>query len=155
MISSGVFKRIKKNHTPYGRVLRNHTFIIDIHEYGGVDGTVASESALRSAGNLPSRVRALPPTPWPEGRPQSLRSPCCELALYNKSISYPWALKLHARELSGNPRGYSSDRKISKQGAKALNSTEASSQPISRPVLSNFRPWPGARSLMSNLPSCQ
>ncbi|GFN84698.1 hypothetical protein PoB_001120400 [Plakobranchus ocellatus] len=33
----------------------------------GVGSTVASESALRSAGTLLSRVRALPPAPWPDG----------------------------------------------------------------------------------------
>ncbi|GFN88783.1 hypothetical protein PoB_001528900 [Plakobranchus ocellatus] len=31
----------------------------------GVGGTVASESALRSAGTLLSRVRAPPPASWP------------------------------------------------------------------------------------------
>ncbi|GFO40001.1 hypothetical protein PoB_006650600 [Plakobranchus ocellatus] len=49
---------------------------------GGVGGTVASESALRSAGTLLSRVRAPPPVPWPDGGPESLRSPCCGLAIY-------------------------------------------------------------------------
>ncbi|GFN97223.1 hypothetical protein PoB_002372900 [Plakobranchus ocellatus] len=42
---------------------------------GGVGGTVADESALRSAGTLLSRVRAPPPAPWPDGGPESLRSP--------------------------------------------------------------------------------
>ncbi|GFO18102.1 hypothetical protein PoB_004460700 [Plakobranchus ocellatus] len=51
---------------------------------GGVDGTVASESALRSAGNLLSWVRAPPPAPWLDGGPESLRSFCCGLAIYNK-----------------------------------------------------------------------
>ncbi|GFN77344.1 hypothetical protein PoB_000385000 [Plakobranchus ocellatus] len=49
---------------------------------GGVGGTVASESALRSAGTLLSRVRAPPPAPCPDGGPESLRSPCCGLAIY-------------------------------------------------------------------------
>ncbi|GFO40051.1 hypothetical protein PoB_006655600 [Plakobranchus ocellatus] len=48
----------------------------------GVDGTVASESALRSAQTLLSRVRAPPPAPWPDRGPESLRSPCCGLAIY-------------------------------------------------------------------------
>ncbi|GFN99660.1 spherulin-1b [Plakobranchus ocellatus] len=37
------------------------------HLYGGVGGTVDSESALRSAGNLLSRVRAPPLVPWLDG----------------------------------------------------------------------------------------
>ncbi|GFN97836.1 hypothetical protein PoB_002434200 [Plakobranchus ocellatus] len=41
-----------------------------------IGGTVASESALRSAGTLLSWVRASPPAPWPDGGPESLRSPC-------------------------------------------------------------------------------
>ncbi|GFO10768.1 hypothetical protein PoB_003727300 [Plakobranchus ocellatus] len=48
---------------------------------GAVDGTVASESALRFARTLLSRVRAPPPTFWPYGGPESLRSFCCGLAL--------------------------------------------------------------------------
>ncbi|GFO10857.1 hypothetical protein PoB_003736200 [Plakobranchus ocellatus] len=52
----------------------------------GVGGTVVGESALRSAGILQWRVRAPPPAPWPGGWPESLRSPCCGLAIYkNKS----------------------------------------------------------------------
>ncbi|GFO01757.1 low-density lipoprotein receptor-related protein [Plakobranchus ocellatus] len=38
---------------------------------GGIDGIVASESALRSAGSLLSWVRAPPPVPWPDGGPES------------------------------------------------------------------------------------
>ncbi|GFO19647.1 Williams-Beuren syndrome chromosomal region 27 protein [Plakobranchus ocellatus] len=57
--------------------------VIFTHQWG-VDGTVASESALRSAGNLLSQVRAPPPAPWPDGGPESQRSPCCGLAIYNK-----------------------------------------------------------------------
>ncbi|GFO08010.1 hypothetical protein PoB_003451500 [Plakobranchus ocellatus] len=49
----------------------------DILKLRGVGGTVASESALRSAGTLLSRVRAPPSAPWPDGGPESLRSPCC------------------------------------------------------------------------------
>ncbi|GFN78836.1 hypothetical protein PoB_000534200 [Plakobranchus ocellatus] len=49
-----------------------------------VGGTVDSESALRSAGTLLSRVRAMPPAPWPDGGPESLRSPCCGLATQNR-----------------------------------------------------------------------
>ncbi|GFO49041.1 ras GTPase-activating protein ngap-like isoform x4 [Plakobranchus ocellatus] len=45
-------------------------------------GTVTNKSALRSAGILLSRVRAPPPAPWPEGGPESRRSPCCGFAIY-------------------------------------------------------------------------
>ncbi|GFO46158.1 hypothetical protein PoB_007266300 [Plakobranchus ocellatus] len=48
----------------------------------GVGGTVANDSALRCAGTLLSRVRAPPPMLWPDGGPESLRSPCCGLAIY-------------------------------------------------------------------------
>ncbi|GFN97623.1 gypsy retrotransposon integrase-like protein 1 [Plakobranchus ocellatus] len=51
----------------------------------GVGGTVAIESALRSAGTLLSRVRTPPPAPWPDGELESLRSPCCGLAIYKKT----------------------------------------------------------------------
>ncbi|GFN91163.1 hypothetical protein PoB_001766900 [Plakobranchus ocellatus] len=46
--------------------------------FGGVEGSVASESALRSVGNLLSWVRATPPAPWSDGGPESLRSPCLD-----------------------------------------------------------------------------
>ncbi|GFO49608.1 hypothetical protein PoB_007611300 [Plakobranchus ocellatus] len=39
----------------------------------GVSGTVDSEFALKFAGTLLSRVRAPPPSPWPDGGPESLR----------------------------------------------------------------------------------
>ncbi|GFN91076.1 hypothetical protein PoB_001758200 [Plakobranchus ocellatus] len=35
----------------------------------GIGGTVASESALRSAGTLLSRVQHPPSAPWPDGGP--------------------------------------------------------------------------------------
>ncbi|GFN90778.1 hypothetical protein PoB_001728400 [Plakobranchus ocellatus] len=54
----------------------------------GVGGTVASESALRSAGILLSRVRAPPTAPWPVGGPESLRSPCCGLAIYKNPTQF-------------------------------------------------------------------
>ncbi|GFN96563.1 disintegrin and metalloproteinase domain-containing protein 10 [Plakobranchus ocellatus] len=52
----------------------------------GVGGTVDSESALKCAGALPARVRVPPPIPWPDGGPESLRSPCCGLAEYKKPV---------------------------------------------------------------------
>ncbi|GFO13883.1 hypothetical protein PoB_004038800 [Plakobranchus ocellatus] len=49
----------------------------------GAGGTVDSESAVRSAETLLSRVRTPPPGPWLVGGPESLRSTCCGLAIYN------------------------------------------------------------------------
>ncbi|GFO39728.1 hypothetical protein PoB_006623300 [Plakobranchus ocellatus] len=55
-----------------------------------VGGTVDSESALRSAGTLLLRVRAPPLAPWPDGRPETLRSAYCGQAMY-----------IHASNLNG------------------------------------------------------
>ncbi|GFN89540.1 hypothetical protein PoB_001604600 [Plakobranchus ocellatus] len=60
------------------RTMNNYT---SYNLFGGVGGTVASESALRSAETLLSRVRVPPPAPWPNGAPESLRSPCYGLAI--------------------------------------------------------------------------
>ncbi|GFO16771.1 hypothetical protein PoB_004327600 [Plakobranchus ocellatus] len=57
---------------------------------GGVGGTVASESALRSAGTFLSRVRAPPPAPWPDGGPESLRSPCWVGSVVERKIWAEW-----------------------------------------------------------------
>ncbi|GFO36993.1 hypothetical protein PoB_006349800 [Plakobranchus ocellatus] len=65
----------------YLKICFCHLFLV-----GGVGSTVACESALRSAGTLLSRVRALLPAPWPDGGPKSLRSPCCGLAIYKNSF---------------------------------------------------------------------
>ncbi|GFN86157.1 hypothetical protein PoB_001266300 [Plakobranchus ocellatus] len=48
---------------------------------------VGSDSALISAGILQSRVRAPIPTPWPVGEPESLRSPCCGLAIHTHTYT--------------------------------------------------------------------
>ncbi|GFO21302.1 hypothetical protein PoB_004780700 [Plakobranchus ocellatus] len=48
----------------------------------GVSGTGVSESALRSAGTLLSRVQAPPPAPWPDKGSENLRSSSCGLAIY-------------------------------------------------------------------------
>ncbi|GFO03560.1 hypothetical protein PoB_003006500 [Plakobranchus ocellatus] len=61
--------------------------------WGGVGSTVACEPALRSAGTLLSRVRAPLPAPWPDGGPDSLRSPCCGLAINKNSAS--WRAKVY------------------------------------------------------------
>ncbi|GFN92156.1 hypothetical protein PoB_001866200 [Plakobranchus ocellatus] len=53
----------------------------------GVVGTVASESAQRSAGTLLSQLRAPPPAPWPNEGPESLRSPCCALAIHKNQTT--------------------------------------------------------------------
>ncbi|GFO32450.1 hypothetical protein PoB_005895500 [Plakobranchus ocellatus] len=45
---------------------------------------VDSVSALRSAGTFLTQVRAPLLTPWLDGGPQSLKSPCCGLAIYMK-----------------------------------------------------------------------
>ncbi|GFO25781.1 hypothetical protein PoB_005228600 [Plakobranchus ocellatus] len=57
------------------------------HRLGGVRSTVASKSALRSAGTLLSRVRAPPSAPWPDGGSESRRSFCCGLAIYSRPIN--------------------------------------------------------------------
>ncbi|GFO06100.1 hypothetical protein PoB_003260500 [Plakobranchus ocellatus] len=51
---------------------------------GGIGGIVDSEYAPRSAEILLSRVRAPPPALWPDGGPESLRSPCYGLAILKK-----------------------------------------------------------------------
>ncbi|GFO23167.1 hypothetical protein PoB_004967200 [Plakobranchus ocellatus] len=48
----------------------------DDDDVGGVCGSVASQSALSSAGTFLPRVRATPKAIWPDGVPESLRSPC-------------------------------------------------------------------------------
>ncbi|GFO43485.1 hypothetical protein PoB_006999000 [Plakobranchus ocellatus] len=73
-------------------------------QIGGVGSTVACESALRSAGTLLSRVRAPLPAPWPDGGPESLRSPCCGLAIYKKlklkplQINWSWFTHIGTRK---------------------------------------------------------
>ncbi|GFN80350.1 hypothetical protein PoB_000685600 [Plakobranchus ocellatus] len=47
-------------------------------------GTGDSEPALRSAETILSQVRTPPLALWPEGRPESLTSPCCGQAIYQK-----------------------------------------------------------------------
>ncbi|GFN77525.1 Zinc finger protein 233 [Plakobranchus ocellatus] len=56
-------------------VFFHHGFHTDLCLWG-VGGTVASESALRSAGTLLLGVRAPPPASWPDRGCKSLRSPC-------------------------------------------------------------------------------
>ncbi|GFO16689.1 hypothetical protein PoB_004319400 [Plakobranchus ocellatus] len=58
--------------------------VLAFHLTRGVGSSVACESALRSAGTPLSRVRAPLLVPWPDGGPESLRSPCCGLAIYKK-----------------------------------------------------------------------
>ncbi|GFN79249.1 hypothetical protein PoB_000575500 [Plakobranchus ocellatus] len=55
---------------------------------GSVGGSVASESTLRYAGTLLSRVRDPQPEPG-LGRPESLSPPCCGLAMYNNPFREP------------------------------------------------------------------
>ncbi|GFO10895.1 hypothetical protein PoB_003740000 [Plakobranchus ocellatus] len=51
---------------------------------GSVGGTVTSESVLKSEGTILSWVRTLPPSLHPAGGPDSLGSPYCGLAIYEK-----------------------------------------------------------------------
>ncbi|GFN76957.1 hypothetical protein PoB_000346300 [Plakobranchus ocellatus] len=60
-------------------------------DYRGDGGTMASESALRSAWALLSRIRTPPGATWPEEGLKSLRSPCYGLAL-NKNQTKPFVL---------------------------------------------------------------
>ncbi|GFN75976.1 hypothetical protein PoB_000248200 [Plakobranchus ocellatus] len=53
----------------------------------GIGGTVASESALRSAGTLLTRIRTPLPAPWPDVERKSLRSHCYGLAICNTQLS--------------------------------------------------------------------
>ncbi|GFO01908.1 hypothetical protein PoB_002841300 [Plakobranchus ocellatus] len=53
-------------------------------------GPLASESSLRYAGTLLSRVRAPPPAPWPDGGPESLRTPC-GLVIYKTNQTFDFA----------------------------------------------------------------
>ncbi|GFO17225.1 hypothetical protein PoB_004373000 [Plakobranchus ocellatus] len=68
-----------RNQSSYKNIV---ALILRTLKFGGVGGTVASESALRSAGTFLPRIRAPPPAPWPDGGSESLRSPCCGLAIY-------------------------------------------------------------------------
>ncbi|GFO28174.1 hypothetical protein PoB_005467900 [Plakobranchus ocellatus] len=63
----------------------------------GVGGSLACESALRSAGTLLSRVRAPPSAPRPGGGPKSLRSPCCGLATYKNPTQLSVRLLINGR----------------------------------------------------------
>ncbi|GFO02136.1 hypothetical protein PoB_002864100 [Plakobranchus ocellatus] len=48
--------------------------------------TLASKSALGSAGTFLSRVQAPQLALWPDGEPESLRSPCCGLDIYKNQL---------------------------------------------------------------------
>ncbi|GFO15829.1 hypothetical protein PoB_004233400 [Plakobranchus ocellatus] len=52
-----------------------------VHGSREVVGIVNTQPVLRFAGTLLWQVRAPPPAPWPGGGPESLRSPCCGLAI--------------------------------------------------------------------------
>ncbi|GFO19294.1 hypothetical protein PoB_004579900 [Plakobranchus ocellatus] len=51
--------------------------IIKLGDIVPVIGTLDSKPTLRSIGTLLSQIEAQPLAPWPDGRPESLRSPCC------------------------------------------------------------------------------
>ncbi|GFO21102.1 hypothetical protein PoB_004760700 [Plakobranchus ocellatus] len=71
-----------------------------------VDGTVARESALRSAGTLLSRVRAPPSAPSPGGGPESLRSPRCGLVTYKTQPNSLSVQLMQARRIESSQRFY-------------------------------------------------
>ncbi|GFO28061.1 hypothetical protein PoB_005456600 [Plakobranchus ocellatus] len=66
--SAGHF-RYKTHFGCNGRMDRVQISLVITVLIGGVGGTVARESALRSAGTLLSQVRAPPPAPLPDGGP--------------------------------------------------------------------------------------
>ncbi|GFO33422.1 hypothetical protein PoB_005992700 [Plakobranchus ocellatus] len=60
----------------------SHPVVLYEYERPKRSPEVASESALRSTGTLLSRVAAPQPAPCPDEGPESLRSPCSGLAIY-------------------------------------------------------------------------
>ncbi|GFO43615.1 hypothetical protein PoB_007012000 [Plakobranchus ocellatus] len=118
----------------------------------GVCGTVASESALRSAGTLLSRVRAPPPAPWPDGGPESLRSPCCGLALYKKPNQEFMAAvneklealsaQLHGREVSTSKNYLECDCMINRDrpGSNAVSEISNESMQYKPPLAYKEKP---------------
>ncbi|GFO48917.1 hypothetical protein PoB_007542200 [Plakobranchus ocellatus] len=61
----------------------------DMSQSKGVGGTIDNKSAPRSAGTTLSRVRAPPPAPWPNGRPESQSPSCCGLARHKTPLHQP------------------------------------------------------------------
>ncbi|GFO04303.1 Ccr4-not transcription complex subunit 6-like protein [Plakobranchus ocellatus] len=78
----GIQLPLRFNNTVFYPLKGDSTPPMQLKKSGGVGRTVASESALKSAGTLLSRVRAPPPVPWPDRGPKSLRSSYCGLAVY-------------------------------------------------------------------------
>ncbi|GFO47495.1 hypothetical protein PoB_007400000 [Plakobranchus ocellatus] len=64
-----------------------------------VSGAVASESALRCAGTPLSQVGAPPKASWPDAGPESLRSPCCGLAI-NFGVQFSYTLRAKPEAIS-------------------------------------------------------
>ncbi|GFO37940.1 leucine-rich repeat serine/threonine-protein kinase 1 [Plakobranchus ocellatus] len=114
--------------------------------FGGVGSTVACESALSSAGTLLSRVRAPLLAPWPDGGPESLRSPCCGLAIYKK-LKNSNSLDISETDKYVQPTMYKHRSKSSRD--ESVNSTRPSTQASGRSSqLSNIsdRPASGSKS---------
>ncbi|GFO28615.1 histone-lysine N-methyltransferase SETMAR [Plakobranchus ocellatus] len=98
---------------------------------GGVGSTVACESALRSAGTILSHVRAPLPATWPDGGPESLRSPCCRLAIYKNS---PCIAELSFNATMQPP----SRQNVQRNGLNVTGGTFSPSSPQSRPCTLRF-----------------
>ncbi|GFO49645.1 hypothetical protein PoB_007615000 [Plakobranchus ocellatus] len=73
-------------HVPPSKDLSIASIIFDYNGDGG--GTADSHPALKSVGTPLSRVRT--PLLWPDGKPKSLRSPCCRLAIHKNQLNQTW-----------------------------------------------------------------
>ncbi|GFO39230.1 hypothetical protein PoB_006573500 [Plakobranchus ocellatus] len=106
-----------------------------------------SESALRSAGTLLSRVRAPLSAPWPDGGPESLRSHRCGLAIYKKLklASFCYQVGNDKRNLLIRTRGENCDK--SSSGPAAPGQGPPSSMGFFLPPYA--APYPNGSSVVS------
>ncbi|GFO24315.1 hypothetical protein PoB_005082000 [Plakobranchus ocellatus] len=68
---------------------------LSISAVWGVGGPEDSKPAVRSAGL--TWIRSPTPTPWRDGGPESLRSPCCGLIIYKSQTKPICSLELEIR----------------------------------------------------------